>query len=89
MWLSNGDWEQAVVKSVTAEFRGAAIINIVSRNAGMRWDLEAARRAIGYVPTDSHTPELDVLCRMKDLGARLRECLVPQEAPVPRFGARW
>lgn len=89
MWLGNRDWAQAVVKSTTAPFEGAAIINIVSRNAGTRWDLDEARETIGYEPVESHSPVLSTTGRLRDCAARLRERLIPQGAPVAPFGARW
>jgi NAD+ dependent glucose-6-phosphate dehydrogenase len=89
MWLGNRDWAQAVVKSATAPFEGAAVINIISRNAGMRWDLYEAHAAIGYEPAEAHTPVMNVGGRMKEIGARIRERLIPQGAPVAPFGARW
>jgi len=89
MWLSNEDWAQAVVKSCTAPFEGAAVINIMSENRGMRWDLEGARAAIGYVPTSRHIPVLGPMDRVRDFAARLREAVFPQFSDVPRFGRRW
>jgi NAD+ dependent glucose-6-phosphate dehydrogenase len=89
MWLGNQDWEQAVVKSTIAPFEGAAIINIVSRNDGMRWDLGEARAAIGYEPVETHKPVLGSSGYMKELAARLRESLSSQGAPTAPFGARW
>src|ERR1700722_17187351 len=72
MWLGNRDWEQAVVKSTTALFKGAAIVNIVSRNVGMRWDLGEAQAAIDYEPVETCKPALSPGGHMKDLAARLR-----------------
>lgn len=89
MWLGNRDWEQAVVKSTIAPFEGAAIVNIVSRNDGMRWDLGEARAAIGYEPMEASKPVLGLGGRIKDLAAGLREKLAPQGAPTAPFGARW
>ena len=89
MWLGNLDWAQAVEKSVTAAFAGFAVLNIVSRNAGMRWDLADARAAIGYEPGERHVPRQTLMNRVKDWGARLREALVPTGAAMPLFGARW
>ncbi len=89
MWLGNRDWDQATVKSTTAPFDGAAVINIVSHNDGMRWDLEEARAAIGYDPVETHTPVMNIAGRVKDFGARLRERFLPQGAPAAPFGARW
>ncbi len=89
MWLGNADWEQAVVKSVVSPFTGAAAINIVSRNQSMRWDLDEAREAIGYQPTQRHVPVQTVVSRAKDLGARLRDRLTARGAVEPSFGVRW
>jgi NAD+ dependent glucose-6-phosphate dehydrogenase len=89
MWLGNRDWEQAVVKSVTSAFHGSAVLNIVSRNDGMRWDLEEARRTIGYEPEEQHRPRLTVQSLGKDRCARLRDWLFPRGAPTPLFGTRW
>jgi len=89
MWLGNRDWQQAVVKAVTSPFSGAAVLNIVSRNHGMRWDLEEARQAIGYAPVQGHEPRLTVISAFKDRAARLREWLFPSGAHTPLFGARW
>ena len=89
MWLGNRDWEQAVVKAVTAPFSGSALINVVSRNDGMRWDLAEAEKAIGFTPLDHHAPHLGLLGYLKDWGARLREAILPQGAAAPPFGGRW
>lgn len=89
MWLGNDDWAQSVVKSATTPFTGFHAINIVSRNEGMRWDLEEARAAIGYAPTQSHNPRLSLSGAVKDRAARLREALFPSGAAAPAFGRRW
>lgn len=89
MWLGNRDWAQAVVRSVTAPFTGFAAINIVSKNDGMRWDVEEARRAIGYVPEEEHAPRQDAANRIRDNAARLRDRWLPTGGSVPLFGARW
>lgn len=89
MWLGNCDWAQAVVKATTAPFVGFAAVNIVSRNAGMRWDLEEARAAIGYVPDETHQPRQNSVSWMKDQAARRRDRLIPKAAGMPLFGARW
>lgn len=57
MWLSDRDLCQAYAKAVLAppDLR-FAVLNLMSDNEGMRWDLEATRRAIGYVPEDHASP---------------------------------
>ena len=89
MWLGNADWADAVVKSVTSSFPGSATLNIVSLNQGMRWDLEEARRTIGYAPTQRHVPRQTPVNRAKDIGARLRDGLIARGAVEPPFGVRW
>jgi NAD+ dependent glucose-6-phosphate dehydrogenase len=34
--------------------RPFAILNVMSANPGMRWDIESTRRLIGYQPQDGH-----------------------------------
>lgn len=89
MWLSNEDWAQAVQKACLAPFEGAAIINIMSDNAGMRWDLEGARSAIGYEPLSRHAPRVNLTGHLKDRLVWLREMVFPQASEMPRFGSRW
>lgn len=53
MWLSNRDMLSAMDCALAcAPDIGFALLNLVSNNQGMRWDLEATRQAIGYVPQD-------------------------------------
>ncbi|MEJ1159789.1 NAD-dependent epimerase/dehydratase family protein [Prosthecomicrobium sp. N25] len=56
MWLSNRDFLQVVEKALRAE-AGAwpapgIVVNAMSDNAGMVWDLGATRRLLGYTPQD-------------------------------------
>jgi NAD+ dependent glucose-6-phosphate dehydrogenase len=57
MWLSDRDLCQGFEKAVRApaDLR-FAVLNLMSRNDGMRWDLDATRAAIGYEPADHWTP---------------------------------
>ncbi len=54
MWLSNRDLCQAVEKAIDAEDVPFAVLNLMSGNAGMRWDLSETRRVLGYEPEDGH-----------------------------------
>jgi len=54
MWLSNRDMMHAVERSIEAEGLGFAVVNLVSDNPGMRWDLSHTRETIGYAPRDGH-----------------------------------
>ncbi|MCC7282787.1 MAG: NAD(P)-dependent oxidoreductase [Acetobacteraceae bacterium] len=55
MWLSNRDLCQAMERAVLAEDVPCAVLNLMSDNPGMRWDIETTRRTIGYAPRDAHT----------------------------------
>jgi NAD+ dependent glucose-6-phosphate dehydrogenase len=55
MWLSDRDLCHAFERAVLAEDVSFAVLNLMSSNAGMPWDLEATRRTIGYAPQDGWT----------------------------------
>jgi len=56
MWLSNRDMNQAAERAIAAASFGFAVVNLVSNNLGMRWDIAHTRDVIGYVPLDNATP---------------------------------
>lgn len=60
MWLSDRDFLQLMDCCLTAAIpQKFLIVNGMSNNTGMRWDLEPARRLLGYEPQDDitrHTP---------------------------------
>jgi NAD dependent epimerase/dehydratase family enzyme len=56
MWLSNRDLCQAMERAVLAEGVGFTVLNLMSDNPGMRWDIETTKRTIGYAPRDGEAP---------------------------------
>ncbi len=53
MWLSNPDLCQLMERCVDADPAiKFAVINGMSNNTGMRWDIEQARELVGYEPVD-------------------------------------
>jgi uronate dehydrogenase len=53
MWLSNRDYCQLMERCLLADLpREFVVVNGMSANTGMRWDIEATRRLIGYEPQD-------------------------------------
>jgi NAD+ dependent glucose-6-phosphate dehydrogenase len=52
MWLSDRDFCNAMERGVLAEGVGFAVLNLMSDNPGMRWDIETTKRTIGYAPKD-------------------------------------
>lgn len=89
LWLSNDDWAQAVQRACTAPFEGFAVLNVMSRVAGSRWDLTETERLIGYQPQSAHMPRLPPRRRLLDAAARLRDRVFPMRSNAPPFGARW
>src|SRR5581483_11959474 len=56
MWLSNRDLCHAMERAVLADDIGFAVLNLMSDNPGMRWDVETTKRVIGYAPQDGAAP---------------------------------
>jgi uronate dehydrogenase len=54
MWLSDRDFLHLMDCCLTAELQEPfVIVNGMSRNAGMRWDLDSTARILGYQPRDN------------------------------------
>jgi len=60
MWLSNRDFCHLIEKCILADpALRFAVINGMSANTGMRWDIEYTKKLIGYEPLDDVTrPDL-------------------------------
>lgn len=54
MWLSDRDLCQGVERAVFAQNVPFAVLNLMSANPGMRWDIDKTRHVIGYLPQDGH-----------------------------------
>lgn len=63
MWLSDRDMCNAATRAVEAEGIGFAVLNLMSRNPGMRWDIDTTERVLGWKALDgapaTTTPEID------------------------------
>jgi uronate dehydrogenase len=56
MWLSNRDYCQLMERCLLADLPAPfVVVNGMSANTGMRWDLGATRRLLGYEPQDDVT----------------------------------
>jgi len=56
MWLSNRDFCQLIEKCILADPKlRFAVINGMSANTGMRWDIEYTKKLVGYEPLDDVT----------------------------------
>lgn len=76
MWLSNRDFLHAMDCALGASKVGFGIFNLVSDNPGMRWEIEPAKRLLGYAPQDGKAPVLTPSVLAEDERAR-HAVLVP------------
>jgi uronate dehydrogenase len=84
MWLSNRDFIGGVRAAIVAPEVPFAILNLVSNNPGMPWDLTHTSRVIGFLPQDGFAPDLSAADLAEDEVAR-RACLVPGQWLDQRF----
>jgi len=77
MWLSDRDLCDGLERATFAENVRFAILNLMSDNPGMRWDIEKTRRVIGYAPRDGHlavtTPAIENEERLARLAFALND----------------
>jgi len=74
MWLSDRDLCHGMERAVLAEGVRFAVLNLMSDNPGMRWDIDTTRRVIGYAPRDGAAPVVtDAIRRAEDAARRMRE----------------
>jgi hypothetical protein len=58
MWLSDRDYCQLAEKAILVGNVPFAVLNAMSNNKGMKWDLSETRRILGYEPQDdAYAPE--------------------------------
>jgi NAD+ dependent glucose-6-phosphate dehydrogenase len=72
MWLSDRDLCHGVERAVLAERMSFAVLNLMSDNPGMRWDIEQTRQVIGYSPRDGHVAILTPAIAEREQLARLQ-----------------
>jgi len=86
MWLSNRDFITGVRAAIDAVDVPFAIVNLVSNNPGMRWDLTYTNKVLGFVPSDGFAPHPSPEDIEEDRAARLAR-LVPGQWLDQRFQA--
>jgi uronate dehydrogenase len=84
MWLSNRDFVQGVRAAILAPNVSFALLNLVSNNPGMRWDMTETERILGFSPEDGFTPSLSSEDVAEEQMARLAR-LVPGQWLDQRF----
>ncbi len=84
MWLSNRDFVDGVRAAILVAGVPFAILNLVSNNPGMSWDLTHTHKILGFLPQDGFVPDLSPEDRMEEaLAGQAR--LVPGEWLDQRF----
>ena len=78
MWLSDRDFCNGVERAVLAEGVGFAVLNLMSDNPGMRWDIETTKRLIGYAPRDGAAAVVDEQLKQGQDMARMTRALAEQ-----------
>jgi hypothetical protein len=76
MWLSDRDLCQGFERAVAVRDVPFAILNLMSDNADMRWDIDETRAVLGYAPEDRHTPQVTPAIEATDRLARLERELI-------------
>ena len=70
MWLSDRDLFSGVLCAISAKDVSFAVVNLVSNNPGMRWDLKGLRDVLNFEPADGATPAVDEQNRVQEESAR-------------------
>jgi nucleoside-diphosphate-sugar epimerase len=86
MWLSDRDLCHGMERAVLAEDAPCAVLNLMSDNPGMRWDIEQTRQVIGYVARDSHLAVNTPAIEEHEQLARLRFELADR---LEQISAKW
>jgi uronate dehydrogenase len=84
MWLSNRDFVDCVRAAISAPRVPFAVVNLVSNNPGMPWDMSYTRRVLGFTPRDGFSPQLSAEDRAEEQAAREAR-LVPGQWLDQRF----
>jgi NAD+ dependent glucose-6-phosphate dehydrogenase len=78
MWLSDSDFLEGMSAAATAPAEGFQVVNLMSKNPGMRWSLLETKKAIGFAPRDGAPARLTAQVRLKEAGAWLKQVGVPR-----------
>jgi hypothetical protein len=78
MWLSDRDLCQAMERAVLVPNLPFAVLNLMSDNPGMRWDIEETKTVIGYAPQDGHVAVISEEMAEREQMVRLERKLADQ-----------
>jgi NAD+ dependent glucose-6-phosphate dehydrogenase len=86
MWLSDRDLCHGVERAAFATNVPFAVLNLMSDNPGMRWDLEQTRKVIGYAPRDGYVAVSTPAIEEQERLARLKWDVVVR---FEQISAKW
>lgn len=78
MWLSDRDLCQGLERAAVVPDVRSAVLNLMSDNPGMRWDIDETRRVIGFAPQDRHVAVSTAEGDEKDAARRVARQTVEQ-----------
>lgn len=88
MWVSDRDLCRAFEAAIENTSVGFGVYNLVSRNPGMRWEMDSIRRDLGFEPADGEPVSVPFSQRLMAVGAWLRDAGLPALAKRVA-GRRW
>lgn len=88
MWVSDRDLCRAFEAAVENDTVAFGVYNLVSRNPGMRWDLENLRQELGFEPVDGEPMNVPLVQKLTSACAWARDFGLPALA-TRLAGRRW
>ncbi|RKF07678.1 NAD(P)-dependent oxidoreductase [Oceaniradius stylonematis] len=77
MWLSDRDFLSGMQAAIEAADVDFAVLNLMSDNPGMRWDISETRRVIGYEPEDGSPAKITMAIRLTSALKKLVTVTLP------------
>jgi len=65
MWLSDRDFLNGMQCAINAKDIDFTVLNLMSDNPEMRWDIESTKKTIGYDPQDGHVADLNKSIKLR------------------------
>jgi nucleoside-diphosphate-sugar epimerase len=78
MWLSDRDFLDGMKAAVTAPDVTFAVLNLMSNNPDMRWDMSETENVIGFTPRDGSAADVSVTLQVKSLFKKLATHSIPR-----------
>lgn len=87
MWLSDRDFLHGTERAIAADNVSYAVLNLMSDNPGMRWDIGPTKELIGYRPQDGWTADVTLPMKLKSLALKTITETLPDR--LKTFGSDW